>query len=50
MLLFIVMTSIIVIGLLAIALAHPPRVDLVVWNDELERQLLRERQNSVGWW
>jgi len=50
MLLFIVMSSIIAIAIVAMVLAHPPRVEFVVWNDETERRLLRERKNTVGWW
>ena len=50
MLLFIVMSSIIGIAIVAMVLAHPARVEFVVWNDETERRLLRERKNTVGWW
>jgi hypothetical protein len=50
MLLFIVMTTIIVVGLIAIATAHPPSPDVPVWNDETERRMLRERKNTIGWW
>ena len=50
MVLFIVMTSVIVFGLIAIALAHPPQGETIVWNDETERRLLRERKITVGWW
>ncbi|HTD36040.1 MAG TPA: hypothetical protein VK669_00905 [Candidatus Limnocylindrales bacterium] len=51
MLLIIVMSTIIVIGLIAIALAHPRRAeDIVVWNDEAERRLLNERTVRLGWW
>ena len=49
--LIIVMTTIIIVGLLAIALAQPekPR-EILVWNDETERQLLRQRRIDGGWW
>ena len=49
--LFIVMTTIVIVGLVAIALAHPaqPR-EIPFWNDETERQLLRQRRNNGGWW
>ena len=50
MLLIIVMVTIVVIGLVAIALAEPrPHYETVVWNDESERRLLRERF-ATGWW
>jgi hypothetical protein len=49
--LIIVMTTIVIVGLLAIALAQPakPR-EIPVWNDETERRLLRERKTNGGWW
>jgi len=50
MLLFIVMTSIIVVGLIAIARAHPPRTNIVVWNDEAERRLLYDRKFTLRGW
>jgi hypothetical protein len=50
MLLFIVMTSIIAVGLIAIARAHPPRTNVVVWNDETERRLLNERKITLSGW
>ncbi|HEY4441915.1 MAG TPA: hypothetical protein VGN14_15760 [Candidatus Elarobacter sp.] len=50
MLLFVLTLSIIVVGLLAIAHAHPSEPEITVWNDESERRLLRERKISVGWW
>jgi len=49
MLLIIVMSTIVLVGLIAIALAHP-RSEIVVWNDEAERRLLREHPVSAGWW
>lgn len=49
--LIIVMTTIVVVGLLAIGLAQPPKPrEIPVWNDETERQLLRERRIDTGWW
>jgi hypothetical protein len=51
MLLLIVMATVIVAGLTAIALAQPRRLpQVVVWNDEAERRLLRERTFHTGWW
>ena len=51
MLLIIVMSTIIAVGLIAIALAHPRRGgDIVVWNDQAERRLLDERTVRLGWW
>jgi hypothetical protein len=50
MILIIVMTTIVVVGLAAIALAEPKRSYAVVWNDEAERRLLRERKFDRGWW
>ena len=50
MVLFIVMTSVIVLGLIAIALGQPPHNETIVWNDDTERRLLRERKITVGWW
>jgi len=49
--LIIVMTTIVIVGLVAIALAQPtqPR-EILVWNDETERRLLRERRINGGWW
>jgi hypothetical protein len=50
MLLFILMLAIIAVGLAAIALAHPPRAHIVVWNDEAERRMLRERKITLRGW
>ncbi len=51
MLLIIVMTTVIVVGLAAIALAEPRgRYEVVVWNDDAERRLLHDRKLSAGWW
>ncbi|HEX3463043.1 MAG TPA: hypothetical protein VHS78_03185 [Candidatus Elarobacter sp.] len=51
MLLIIVMATIVAVGLIAIALAHPRRAEeLVVWNDATERRLLNERTVRLGWW
>jgi hypothetical protein len=51
MLLIIVMATVVVIGLAAIALAEPrqPR-EVVVWNDDVERRLLYDRKLHTGWW
>lgn len=49
--LIIVMATVVIVGLAAIALAQPrPPSDISVWNDETERQLLRKREASGGWW
>jgi hypothetical protein len=50
--LIILMTTIVIVGLAAIALAQPPKPrEIVVWNDETERRLLRERRiDGSGWW
>ena len=46
-----VLTTIVIVGLAAIALAEPRRTyEVVVWNDEAERRLLRERRADTGWW
>jgi len=51
MILLIVMATVIIVGLTAIALAEPRRThEIVVWNDETERRLLRERKIDTGWW
>jgi hypothetical protein len=50
MLLFIIMLTIVAGGLTAIALAHPPRAEIVVWNDDAERRMLRERKISLRGW
>jgi hypothetical protein len=51
MLLIIVMATVIVIGLAAIALAEPhKRVEVVAWNDDAERRLLHDRKLHAGWW
>jgi hypothetical protein len=49
--LIIVMTTVIVVGLIAIALAEPrPRFEIVAWSDDFERRMLRERAFDDGWW
>ncbi len=50
MLLIIVMATVVVIGLAAIASAEPHRPEIVAWNDETERRMLRDRKFSAGWW
>ena len=51
MLFIIVMATVIAVGLAAIALAEPrQRPEVVVWNDDAERRMLRERKLSAGWW
>jgi hypothetical protein len=48
---FVVMSTIIVIGLAAMWLAQPPsHPEIVAWNDEAERQMLRGRKVDTGWW
>jgi len=49
--LFVVLSTIIVVGLTAMWLAQPPSYpEIVVWNDEAERRMLRERKVETGWW
>ena len=51
MILTIVMATIVIVGLVAIALAQPRTTpQFVVWNDEAERRLLHERKIDTGWW
>jgi hypothetical protein len=51
MLLIIVMTTVVVIGLVAIALGEPrSRREIVVWNDDAERRMLHDRKLHAGWW
>ena len=51
MLLIIVMTTVVVVGLAAIALAEPAkRYEVIVWNDDAERRLLGDRKLHAGWW
>jgi hypothetical protein len=48
---FVVMSTIIIVGLAAMWLAQPPSdPQIVVWNDEAERRMLRERRVNTGWW
>ena len=52
LLLIIVMATVVIAGLAAIALAEPhrSRYEVVVWNDDTERRLLYERKLHAGWW
>jgi hypothetical protein len=51
MILLIVMATIVFVGLTAIALAEPRKAtEIVAWNDDLERRLLREHETRNGWW
>ncbi|HEY6233904.1 MAG TPA: hypothetical protein VIW69_02215 [Candidatus Elarobacter sp.] len=53
LLIIIVMTTVVIVGLAAIALAeprYPRRHEIVVWNDDAERRLLRDRKFNAGWW
>ena len=51
MIVFVVMSTIIVVGLAAMWLAQPSsHPEIVVWNDEAERRMLRERKVNTGWW
>jgi hypothetical protein len=48
---FVVMSTIIVVGLAAMWLAQPSSdSEIIVWNDEAERRMLRERKVNTGWW
>jgi hypothetical protein len=49
--LLIVLATVVIVGIAAIALAEPrPSYEIVAWNDEAERRLLRERKIDAGWW
>ena len=49
--LLIVMITVVIVGLAAIALAQPPpQPEIVVWNDETERRLANRRKIDAGWW
>ena len=51
LILLVILTTVVVVGLAAIALAEPRGTyDIAVWNDEAERRLLRERRVNAGWW
>jgi len=51
MLLIIVMVTVVIVGLAAIALAEPRRPqEVVVWNDDAERRMLHDRKLHAGWW
>ena len=51
LILLIVLTTVVIVGLAAIALAEPGGTyEPAVWNDEAERRLLRERRVDAGWW
>ncbi|GEM_PF-1894405 len=52
LILLIVLATVVIVGLAAIALAEPRRArfEIVAWNDEAERRLLRERKIDTGWW
>ena len=49
--LIIVMTTVVVVGLIAIALAEPRRrYEIVAWSDDAERRLQLDRRFDNGWW
>jgi hypothetical protein len=50
LLLLIVLATVVTVGLAAIALAEPRPYEIVAWNDDAERRLLRERKIDTGWW
>ncbi len=50
MLFLIIVLGIVAGGLTAIALAQPRPADVVVWNDDAERRMLREARIRAGWW
>ena len=51
MILTLVMATVVVVGLIAIALAEPRRNhEIVVWSDEVERHLLHDGKYSRPWW
>jgi hypothetical protein len=50
MVFMIVMATIVIVGIAAIALAEPHRTPTFnVWNDETERRLLHEGKSRSGW-
>ncbi len=50
MVFMIVMATVVIIGLAAIAMAEPKRSpDFSVWSDDVERRLLREGKARGGW-
>ena len=50
MILMIVMATIVIVGIIAIALAEPRHgVSVSVWSDDVERRLLREGKARGGW-
>ncbi len=51
LLLLIALATIVIVGVVAIALAEPHATyENIAWNDEAERRLLRERKIASGWW
>jgi len=50
MLLLLLTLGIVCGGLAAIACAQPARAELLVWNDDAERRMLREAKVRAGWW
>jgi hypothetical protein len=50
MIFMIVMATIVIVGIAAIAMAEPKRTpEFSVWSDDLERRLLREGKTHSGW-
>ena len=50
MLVLIILLGIVAGGLTAIAFAQPRPANVVVWNDDAERRMLRETRVRAGWW
>ncbi|HEV3086273.1 MAG TPA: hypothetical protein VGX96_03525 [Candidatus Elarobacter sp.] len=51
MILFLVLATVVAVGLASIALAEPRRAPYTgVWNDEAERRMLREGRAGSAWW
>ncbi len=50
MLLFLITIGVALGGLAAIALSQPTAAEIVVWNDDAERRMLRDAKVRAGWW
>jgi hypothetical protein len=47
--LLLVFTTVVAAGIAAIALAQPRPGEIVVWNDDAERRMLRDPRFGGGW-
>ncbi|HEX3551522.1 MAG TPA: hypothetical protein VHT53_14145 [Candidatus Elarobacter sp.] len=48
--LFIILAGIVLGGLAAIALSQPRSPEIIIWNDDAERRMLRDARVRAGWW